>query len=181
MKRLLARRFVPSSLLAAALLAVPPAAIAAAPVKDGHPSDFPPDFIVPAGEGCSFPLLLEATGSNANIKKFLDADGEVVRMITAGRGYTLTYTRLDGNRRVKSLNIRPTGSVQKVSIAPDGTQTVTATGSNGLILFSTDVSPDGVPSAVQYTGRIVYTIAPDGVYTLISTSGTKTDICAALR
>ena len=181
MKRLTARRFLPSALLATALLAVSPAAIAAPPVKGGNPPDFPPGTVVPAGEGCSFPLLLEATGSNANIKTFNDKNGAVARVITAGRGYTLTYTRLDTNgNRVKSLGIRPTGSVQKVAVAADGTQTVTATGSNGLILFSTDLPSSAVPSAIQYTGRIVYTIAPNGVFTLLSTSGTRTDICAAL-
>jgi hypothetical protein len=181
MKRLTARRLLPSALLATALLAVSPAAIAAPPVKGGNPTDIEAGTIVPAGEGCSFPLLLEGTGSKANIKIFHDESGGIVRKITAGRGYTLTYTRLDelGNR-LKSLNFRPTGSVQKVSYAPDGTQTVTATGTNGLVLFSNDLPPEAAPSAVQYNGRIVFTIAPNGTFTLLSTSGTRTDICAAL-
>lgn len=181
MNRLTARRFLPSALLAAALLAVSPAAIAAPPEKGGNPPDFPPNFVVPTGLACAFPLLIEATDSNANIKTFKDKNGKTVRTITAGRGYTLTYSRLDANgNRVKSLNIRPTGSVQKVSFAPDGTQTVTATGTNGLILFPNDLPPNAGPSAVQYQGRIVYTIAPDGTFTLLSTSGTRTNICAAL-
>jgi hypothetical protein len=61
---------------------------------------------------------------------------------------------------------------------PDGTQTVTATGHNGLILFPSDV-PAG-PTATQYTGQIVYTIDAEGIFTLVSTSGQATDICAAL-
>lgn len=181
MKHLTARRFLPAALLATGLLAVSPAAIAAPPEKGGNPPDFKPNTVVPAGEGCAFPLLIEATASNANIKLFKSATGEVVRTITAGRGYTLTYTRLDTNgNRIKSMHVRPTGSVQKETIATDGTKTVTATGSNGLVLFSTDLPEDAAPSAVQYKGRIVYTIAPDGTFTLLSTSGTRTDICAAL-
>lgn len=181
MKRLTTRRFVPTALLATALLAVSPAAIAAPPEKGGNPIDFPPGTIVPTGLGCSFPLLIEATGSNANIKIFKDKYGQVVRTITAGRGYTLTYTRLDAEgNRLKSLRLRPTGSVQKETTAPDGTKTLTATGTNGLILFPNDLPVGAGPSAVQYEGRIVYTIAPDGTFTLLSTSGTSTDICAAV-
>ena len=60
----------------------------------------------------------------------------------------------------------------------DGSQTVTVTGHNVLILFPSDV-PAG-PSTTLYVGRVVYTIGTDGVFTLVSTSGTATDICAAL-
>ncbi|MDF9750961.1 hypothetical protein [Arthrobacter sp. ES3-54] len=181
MKRLTVRRFIPTALLAAALLAASPAAIAAPPEKGGNPPDFPPGTVVDAGLGCVFPLLIEATNSNATIKTFKDKTGAVARVITAGRGYTLTYTRLDANgNRVKSLNLRPTGSVQKVAVAADGTQTITATGTNGLVLFPNDLPLGAGPSAVQYQGRIVYTISPSGVFTLLSTSGTRTDICAAV-
>jgi hypothetical protein len=184
MKSIIIRRMAPTALLAAVLLAVSPAAIAAPPEKGGNPPDFPEDTVVPAGEACDFPLLVEATGSNANIKVFRDEDGNIVRTITAGRGYTLTYSRLgpsgDPDEPLDSLTIRPTGSVQKVTFAPDGTQTVTATGSNGLILFSTDLPEEAAPSAIQYKGRIVYTISPENTFTLLSASGTSTDICAEL-
>jgi hypothetical protein len=46
-----------------------------------------------------------------------------------------------------------------------------------LILFPTDV-PAG-PSTTLYVGRVVFTVVGD-VFTLRSTSGTATDICAAL-
>ena len=36
------------------------------------------------------------------------------------------------------------------------------------------------PSTTQYVGRIVYTVDESGVFTLVSTSGRSTDICAAL-
>jgi hypothetical protein len=60
----------------------------------------------------------------------------------------------------------------------DGSQTVTVTGHNVLILFPTDV-PAG-PSTTLYVGRVVCTIGVDQVFTLKSTSGKATDICAAL-
>ena len=180
MKSLTARRFVPSALLAAALLAVSPAAIAAPPVKGGNPPDFEPNTVVPAGEGCSFPLLLEATGSNANIQDFQRRE-RCRRPRDHGRPGIHAHIYPPRHKREPGEVIgypadRP---VQQVAVAADGTQTVTATGSNGLILFSTDLPSSAAPSAVQYTGRIVYTIAPNGVFTLLSTSGTRTDICAA--
>lgn len=60
----------------------------------------------------------------------------------------------------------------------DGSQTVTLTGHNILILFPTDV-PAG-PSTTLYVGRVVFTVDANGVTTLKSTSGTATDICAAV-
>ena len=65
-----------------------------------------------------------------------------------------------------------------LDVNPDGTTTVTSTGHNGLILFPTDVP--AAPSTTQYVGRIVYTVDESGVFTLVSTSGRSTDICAAL-
>ena len=125
-------------------------------------------------------MLVEGVNSNANIRTFSEG-GVVVRTITAGRGFTLTYSRLAADDPesavVDSLTLRPTGSVQKVQIAPDGTQTFTGTGTNGLILTSGDVPPS---SAIQYQGRIVFTIAPNGTFTLLSTSGKQVDICEAL-
>jgi hypothetical protein len=60
----------------------------------------------------------------------------------------------------------------------DGSQTVTLTGHNLLILFPSDV-PAG-PSTTVHVGRVVFTIDSNGVFTVLSTSGTSTDICAAL-
>jgi hypothetical protein len=60
----------------------------------------------------------------------------------------------------------------------DGSRTVTLTGHNLLILFPTDVPPG--PSTTLYVGRVVFTVDAGGVFTLESTSGRATDICAAL-
>ena len=56
--------------------------------------------------------------------------------------------------------------------------TTVMTGHNILILFPTDI-PAG-PSTTLYVGRVVFTVDANGVYTLGSTSGRSTDICAAL-
>jgi hypothetical protein len=130
---------------------------------------------VPDELGCEFPLHISGTGSNANIIEF-----ENGRQIIAGRGYLLTYTNLDTG---KSVTFESNGSVRRTS-APDedNVVTVTATGSNGLVLFPSDASEiSEVPSAIQYTGRIVYTVDQDtGVFTLLSASGRQQDLCAEL-
>lgn len=157
------------------------AAVMVAPVQ--HASAADNLIILPVGLGCpTFNLGLSSTGGNLHEKDFVDANGNVVRNITAGKGVLLTYTNYGTrkNKQVagKSVTIRTDGSVTQTVNNPDGTQTVTATGHNGLILFPSDV-PAG-PTATQYTGQIVYTIDSNGVFTLVSTSGQARDICAEL-
>lgn len=117
------------------------------------------------------------TDSKARVKTFKNG-----MQITSGKGYLLTYTNLESE---ESVTFETNGYAERIS-APDADNvvTVTATGSNGLILYSTDESEvDGVgtPSAIQYTGRIKYTVDLDtGIFTLISASGKQRDICAEL-
>lgn len=183
MKSTSIRKFSPIVLMTSVLLAVSSSATAAPPIKEDPPEDFPPDLILPAGTACpGFDLLVEATGSNANVRTFVDKKGNTIRILSAGRGYTLTYTRLDEDLQpVDSVTIRPTGSNRTVVQNPDGTLTVTDTGTAGLILFPGD-KPAG-PSSTQYYGRIVYEVEDPGgenIITLLSTSGTSIDICAEL-
>lgn len=139
--------------------------------------------ILPADLGCAgFSLGLTGVGGKLHTKEFFDANGNIVRSLTAGKGVLLTYTNFgpDANHPVagKSITFRTDGSVTSTVYNKDGTQTVTATGHNGLVMFPTDV-PAG-PTATQYTGKIVYTIGTDGVFTLVRTSGKSVDVCAAL-
>jgi hypothetical protein len=60
----------------------------------------------------------------------------------------------------------------------DGTATVTTTGHSILILFPTDEPPG--PSTQLIVGRVVFTVDENDVFTLESTSGDITDICATL-
>lgn len=183
MKYTSARRFALPILLAGGFLALSPAATAAPPIKEDPPADFPANLVLPAGTACpGFDLLLEATGSNATVRTFLDKSGNPIRIFSGGRGYTLTYTRLNSaGEPVRSVTIRPTGSVRSTVLNPDGSQTITETGTAGLILFPTDFPPG--PTTTQYSGRIIYKVVnpgPNNVTTLLSTTGTKRDICAEL-
>lgn len=161
------------SALAAGALAVP-----AQPALADEP------LILPVGLGCpDFNLGLSSSGGNLHTLEFKDADGNVVRTLTAGKGVLLTYTNYgedpDSPVAGKSISIKTGGSVTKTVNNPDGTQTVTGTGHNGLIMFPTDV-PAG-PTATQYVGQIVYHVDPaTGIFTLLSTTGTKIDVCDAL-
>jgi hypothetical protein len=173
MKFFATRRLVPSALLSAALLAISSAAVAAPPPVRPN---FTPEPI-PANEGCDFKLGVIGTDAKARIKTFQNG-----REIISGKGFLLTYTNLETG---KSVTFPTNGTSQRTS-APDANNvvTVTATGSNGLILFALDESEVpgvGHPSAIQYTGRIVYTInRTTGVFTLLSASGRQRDLCAEL-
>ena len=110
------------------------------------------------------------------MREFTDEDGNVVRLLSAGKGFDLTFTNLSTNETVE---LPSNGSVMRTTINADGTSTVENTGHNVLILFPTDV-PAG-PSTTLYVGRLVYTVdTVTGVFTLESTSGPTTDICALL-
>lgn len=139
----------------------------------------PPDVVIdlPAGVACaSFDLRIEIWNNpNRVFKEFKDKNGNVVRMLTAGKGNTLEFTNLVTS---KTLSLKANGSVEHIKLTP-GLQTWTVTGHNVLILFPTDV-PAG-PSTTLYVGRVVFTVdTTTGVFTLQSVSGASTDICAAL-
>jgi hypothetical protein len=138
----------------------------------------PPDavFELPAGVACpDFALKVEVRGGNQVMKEFRDKNGNVVRMLSAGKGSELSFINLSTGA---TLSLTTGGSVTHTTLNPDGSQTVTGTGHNVLIFFPTDV-PAG-PSTTLYQGRIVYTVDPNGVSTLQEVSGKTTDICAAL-
>jgi hypothetical protein len=130
----------------------------------------------PAGTACTFGLAVDGAGGDQRVTRtFVDANGNTVRILSAGRGSQLTFTNLSSNATVA---LPASGAVMNTVVNADGSQTVTVTGNNVLILFPSDV-PAG-PSTTLYVGRVVYTVDADGVFTLVSTSGTATDICAAL-
>ena len=166
MKSSLTKRLLVAAALSvvALLAAVSPAAAADATL----------DF--PAGVACSFELRLVISSSDQRvIREFTDKNGNVVRVLSAGKGATLTFTNLSTGA---SLVVKTNGSNSKRTINADGTETVLATGYNVIILFPSDV-PAG-PSTTLYVGSVTYTIDTNGVFTITKTSGTTTDICAAL-
>jgi len=133
-------------------------------------------FVLPAGVACAgFDLGVVGTGDKRIMREFTDRNGNVVRTLAAGKGYTLTFT----NRTTgESLTLPASGSVQRTTINSDGTSTVVSTGHNVVIFFPTDI-PAG-PSTTLYVGQIVYTVDAAGVFTLQSTSGSTTDLCVLL-
>lgn len=153
----------------ALLISVSGTAVAATPPT--NPDDLLAEF--PANVACpDFALRITGTGSKARIIEFKNGS-----MITAGRGYLLTFTNLDTG---ESITIKAAGSVQKES-APDpvtGITTGEGSGDNGFVYFPTDVPPG--PSTIMYTGRITYTYDSAFNYTVLSTTGTQRDICAEL-
>ena len=144
------------------------------PVSAAAP-DF--SFDLDPGVACAFALGVEGTGDKRIMREFTDRNGNVVRTLAAGKGFTLTFTNLSPGSS-KSLTLPSSGSVQRTTVNSDGTSTVVSTGHNVLILFPTDI-PAG-PSTTLYVGRIVYTVNASGVFTLQSTSGRATDLCALL-
>ena len=134
------------------------------------------DVVIPAGTACDFDLAIDIAGGDQRVERtFVDANGNPVRTLSAGVGSQLTFTNLSTNA---TIALPANGAVTNTLFNADGSQTVTLTGHNVLILFPTDV-PAG-PSTTLYVGRVVFTVGVDGVFTLKSTSGTSTDICAAL-
>jgi hypothetical protein len=127
-----------------------------------------------AGLACDFALCLESVGGNQVMKEFRDENGNLVRIISAGRGAVLSFTNLSTGA---TLSLTTGGSVSQTTFNPDGSKTVTNTGHNVVIFFPTDDPPG--PSTTLYQGRLVY-IDDNGVFTLQTFSGRTTDICAAL-
>lgn len=160
----------PASLAVVASIA---ATLCGAPAATAAP-DFSQDL--PAGLACAgFDLRVEGADSKRHYKEFEDRNGNVVKSIEAGKGYTLTFTNLTTKA---SITFESNGSVNRTTYNADGTSTSSVTGHNVLIFFPTDV-PAG-PSTTLYLGRVVYTVTTEGVWTLESTAGQSVDICAAL-
>jgi hypothetical protein len=134
-----------------------------------------PTISFPAGVACDFALDLTASGGNKVQRTFYDKRGNVVRLLSAGKGAALTFANPQTG---SSISVRPSGANTRTTLNTDGSSTVMSTGHAGLIMFPSDI-PAG-PSTTLYVGRIVYTIGTDGVFTLEATSGPSTDVCAVL-
>lgn len=163
------RRVGATALVAAALVAVAsPAPALAAP---------PYDVVIDAGQACAdFDLGLNFESEpNTIYREFTDRSGNVVRTLTAGKGYDLTLANASTGVEVA---LKGNGTVTRTTLNADGTETVVLTGHNVLILFPTDI-PAG-PTTTLYVGRVVYEVNTDDVFTLIGTAGESRDICAEL-
>jgi hypothetical protein len=131
-------------------------------------------FPLPAGAACDFPLTITYEPAVYNEHEFTTGNG-ITGVIRSGLGQDITFTN-EGTG--ESLTVPARGYHELEQTSEDGTVTLTVSGTSILSLFPSDV-PAG-PSTNVYFGRLVFTIAPDGTYTLLSQRGTRTDICAAL-
>jgi hypothetical protein len=139
----------------------------------------PPDSVLDldAGVGCDFALHVEIRGGTQVFREFTDKNGQVVRILLAGKGSALLFENAS-DPTAPSLSLKANGSVAHITVNPDGSSTWTTTGHNVLILFPTDI-PAG-PSTTLQVGRLVFTVDSTGVFTVRERSGKTTDICAQL-
>jgi hypothetical protein len=133
----------------------------------------------PQGVACAgFALHVDGygpAGAKQPYREFSDRDGNVVRTLTTGTGFTLTFSNpLTGD----SLSLPSNGAVNSTRFASDGSQTATMMGHTIVIMFPTDAPPG--PSTTLYTGRVVLTTDVHFVSTLVSARGRTLDICTAL-
>jgi hypothetical protein len=169
---------LPGTRLASLASALVTVAGFSAPSIAAPPTGDVTNLVLPAGLACAdFDLGIEITANpnRPELREFHDRNGNLVRLLSAGRGNKLVFTNLSSD---KTLSLRANGSVSITKINPDGTATVSNTGHNVIVLFPTDV-PAG-PSTTLYVGRIVYTVDANEVFTVQSVTGTTMDICAAL-
>lgn len=136
---------------------------------------------LPAGIACpDFPLRIEITNNpNRVVKEFRDANGDVVRIIEAGKANDFRLTTMTTR---KTIFFKGRGSAARTTVNADGTTTVENNGHTGVVLFPADVPLPGgtVPSTTLYVGRVVYMIDANGIFSVQSASGRTVDICAEL-
>lgn len=128
-----------------------------------------------AGLACDFKLQIHGYGGSFRTEEFLDKNNNVVRTITAGKGFGLVFTNAESGAQ---FALKGDGTVQRATVNPDGSSTNISTDHNVVILFPSDV-PAG-PSTTLYVGPFASTVDALGIFTLQSAIGSPTDICAAL-
>jgi hypothetical protein len=158
------------SLVAAALVAV--FGLAGASAAQAY------SFTQPAGLAC--PLFeVEFTVENGalNLRTFYDRDGNPIRQMWAGKGSDLTIRNMYNGH---SVSFKSGGLQETITFNADGTRSVYQTqGHQLLVLFPSDM-PAG-PSTRLIVGRVVLAVNADGwSRTVVSETGTTTDICAAI-
>ena len=162
-----------TSLKGAVAVAVVASATVLGTVVDRAAADTTP---FPAGVACEFPLTVEGGEDTRSVHEFTDAEGNVVRLLLAGRGTAVTITN---EATSATLSLPARGAPWSIVNNPDGTSTYTTMGHLVLILFPSDV-PAG-PSTTLYVGRVVFDVDNiTGVFTLRDARGRATDLCAAL-
>jgi len=136
----------------------------------------PVDVTFPEGLVCPFALRVQGTGGDQVVHELDQRNGDHTT-ISTGTGQALTFTNVATGQQ---LQLQSRGSTKRTVTHPDGSMTVTLTGSNVLFLFPTDV-PAG-PSTTLHVGVLVY--EDDGFANFVVDEGRThsrtSDICAAV-
>jgi hypothetical protein len=143
---------------------------AAVAVGTAQPASADQTFVLDPGVGCSFGLEIKLIGGNLDRETIGSA-----RVISAGSTGTLIIRNTDTG---ESVSFPSRGVGINTTTSADGTQTFRYGGQLLLVLFDTDV-PAG-PSTTLYTGRVVFTVTPDGITTLQKSAGRQINVCAEL-
>ena len=161
------RKLVSAAATVAALCVASPSMSVADPVIEDYP----------AGLACpDFDLRIEIEGApRGTSREFYDKNDNLVRFHAAGRGNALTFINLNTGA---SLPLKMNGYSVTVVFNADGSLRAKSLGHVVLIMWPTDI-PAG-PSTTLYVGQLVYTVDAVGIWTLESSRGNSTDICAAL-
>jgi hypothetical protein len=147
-------------------------------VAGGKPSRVPIPasdnaFDDPAGMDCSFELAGQPVANNEKVTTFpAQANGDVVQIVTGTVKYELTNVDTG-----KSIMVNTSGPGH-ITIYPDGSETAVLSGRSLFTFLPTDI-PAG-PATYLTTGRVVVNETASGQSILVSESGTREDICAAL-
>lgn len=127
-----------------------------------------------ADVACTFPLTISGSGDGQKVyREFVDRQGGLRAVLTAGTGQELTYTNDD---TAKHFSTRANGAVTWNVPQAEGPRTMKLLGHNVVILFPSD----GGPSTTLYTGQVVINVDAFDVWTVVEGSGGELDICAAL-
>lgn len=150
------------------------ATVVASPPTPLPPPDSPQ--IYAAGVACDFALRIDLSGSKYHLKPFFDKNGDLVRLIIAGKGSTIAFTNMESGA---TLSVNAFGFSVDETFGADGTITDTIRGHVNVI--NTPRDPTDGAWTRMYVGRLVLTTDPaTGFGTVQSFSGKETDICAAL-
>ena len=124
---------------------------------------------------CGFRVHVSFPVHDEYAKILKAADGSMTTVITGS--LTATFTNLSTGKAITEDLSGP----GKVTVARDGSVTVTEKGHNGLFLLPADAHRFGLPTLTVTTGPVTESIAPPGIITSLSRHGhILVNICAAL-
>jgi hypothetical protein len=124
---------------------------------------------------CGFQVHVGLPVHREYTKVLKAADGSMTTLTTGT--VTATFTNVRTGKAITE-NLSGPG---KVTVAPDGSATVTEKGHNGLFFLPADAGRFGLPTLTVTTGPVTEAVAPDGTITALTRRGhVLVNICTAL-